>query len=241
MSKEAVLVVDQATKNFGSLQAVQPISLEVMPGQVLGIIGPNGSGKTTLFNCISGVMPPSSGRIRLNGRDMTGKRPHRYARAGLGRTFQIATPFTSMTVMQNMLVAEMVPDTVASREKARDILALLHLTRLTNESAASLSGGQMKLLELGRVMMCEPAVVLLDEIGAGVNPKLKEVIASSIRHFSELDVAFLLIEHDMDFVKNVCDEIIVMAFGEVIARGNFEEVTSSPRVIDSYLGAEVQQ
>lgn len=240
MTEQAVLAVEEISRSFGKLQAIRPMSLAVYAGQVLGIIGPNGSGKTTLFNCISGVLRPSSGRVLLRGEDMTGKRPHLFARKGLGRTFQIATPFMSMTVMENMLVPEMVPDTSASRRKAADILDMLKLTRLTNESAGNLSGGQMKLLELGRIMMCDPAVVILDEIGAGVHPNLKKVIADNIRHYRDHGVAFLLIEHDMDFIQDVCDDIVVMAYGEVIARGSFEEVTRHPRVIDSYLGAEIE-
>lgn len=240
MNEQPVLSVEDISRSFGKLQAIRPMSLAVHAGQVLGIIGPNGSGKTTLFNCISGVLRPSSGRVLLRGEDMTGKRPHRFARKGLGRTFQIATPFVSMTVMENMLVPEMVPGTEASRHKAAGILEMLKLTRLTHESAGNLSGGQMKLLELGRIMMCDPSVVILDEIGAGVHPNLKQVIADNIRHYRYRGVAFLLIEHDMDFVQDVCDDIIVMAYGEVIARGSFEEVTRSERVIESYLGAEIE-
>ncbi len=241
MNANPVLVVEEVSKWFGKLHAVQPISFTVQSGEVLGIIGPNGSGKTTLFNCISGVLRPSSGRVGLLGEDMTGRRPHLFARKGLGRTFQIATPFASMTVMENMLVPELVPDTEASREKAAGILDMLTLTRLTDDPAGDLSGGQMKLLELARIMMCDPAVVILDEIGAGVHPNLKKVIAENIRHYRGQGVAFLLIEHDMDFVREVCDDVVVMAYGEVIARGTFAQVTQSPRVIDSYLGAEVER
>src|SRR5699024_6801269 len=148
LTDQPVLELEEIAKSFGKLQAVQPLSLSVYPGQVLGIIGPNGSGKTTLFNCISGVLKPSSGKVRLNSVNLTGKRPHLFARKGLGRTFQIATPFVAMTVMENMLVPEMVRDTKASRRKAAEILEMLKLTRLTHESAGNLSGGQMKLLEL---------------------------------------------------------------------------------------------
>lgn len=240
MTDQPVLELEEIAKSFGKLQAVQPLSLSVYPGQVLGIIGPNGSGKTTLFNCISGVLKPSSGKVRLNSVNLTGKRPHLFARKGLGRTFQIATPFVAMTVMENMLVPEMVRDTKASRRKAAEILEMLKLTRLTHESAGNLSGGQMKLLELGRIMMCDPKIVILDEIGAGVHPNLKNVIADNIRHYQSRGVAFLLIEHDMDFIQDVCEDIVVMAYGEVIARGTFEEVTRSERVIESYLGAEIE-
>jgi branched-chain amino acid transport system ATP-binding protein len=240
MSEPAVLAVEEVSRSFGKLQAVQPINLAVHAGQVTGIIGPNGSGKTTLFNCLSGVLRPSSGRVLLRGENMTGKRPHLFARKGLGRTFQIATPFLSMSVLENLLVAEAVADTDASRQKAAGILERLRLTRLSDQSAGNLSGGQMKLLELGRILMCDPVLVLLDEIGAGVHPNLKNVIAESVRHYRDQGVAFLLIEHDMEFIQDVCDDIIVMAYGEVIARGRFDEVTRHPRVIDSYLGAELE-
>lgn len=236
---EVAFSAEGIRKSFGKLEAVRDVSIDVKRGSVLGLIGPNGSGKTTFFNCVSGLVRPEGGTVKLKGQDVTGKQPFRLARLGLGRTFQIATPFMSMTVLENLLVPEMVQDNKESRDRAYEILELLTLSRLAQAPASNLSGGQMKLLDFARVLMWSPTVVLLDEIGAGVHPKLKEVIVSAIDRFKALGVAFLLIEHDMDFVKMVCDELCVMSFGDLLIRGSFDAVLKDPQVMSSYLGAEV--
>lgn len=239
MTDQPVLQAHGIRMSFGNLRAVNGVSLDVARGTVVGLLGPNGSGKSTFFDCVSGIVKPDSGRVVLAGRDVTGQRAYKVARAGMGRTFQIATPFASMSVLENMLVPEMVGGGRDAEHRAWEILQRLTLDRLADEPADSLSGGQMKLLDFARLLMWAPKVVLLDEIGAGVHPKLKDVMIGAIRRYQEDGIGFLLVEHDMDFVQKLCNEVYVMALGEVIARGTFDQIVQDPKVIDSYLGAEV--
>lgn len=228
-------------KRFGSLAAVDGVSFEIGRGEILGIIGPNGSGKSTLFNLLSGLYRPDGGEVLLEGRPIGGLPAYRIARAGLCRTFQIAAPFGKMSVWDNLRTAAAIGHWHAHRERARSVLALLRLEPLAEELAENLSGGQQKLLELGRVLMRDPRVVLLDEIGAGVNPALKEQLGEAIlRQREEHGRSFAIVEHDMEFVRRLCDRVIVMALGKVVVEGRFEEVVAHPEVIESYLGVPVQ-
>jgi branched-chain amino acid transport system ATP-binding protein len=251
----ALLEVRGLGKAFGGIRAVHGVDLEVAAGGVTGLIGPNGAGKSTLFNLIAGALPPDAGSIRLAGEDVTGLPPHLLFAKGLVRTFQIPRPFQRLSLLENLLVVPVGGPTerlsaawlqrrriaareAGLRERAMATLRLLALDRLADEPAGELSGGQKKLLELGRVMMAEPRLVLLDEIGAGVNRTLLADLASHIERLNrEAGVTFLLIEHDMDLIARLCDPVVVMAEGQVLMRGPMEEIRRDPRVIEAYLGA----
>lgn len=235
---EPVLRVSEVSKRFGALTAVAGVSLQLAPGEILGVIGPNGSGKSTLFNLISGVYPPDGGQIYLQEKEITRLPAFRVARAGLCRTFQIASPFGKMSVWENLLTAASVGFWRGHARRAGEVLELLRLPHLRDELAENLSGGQQKLLELGRVLMRDPSVVLLDEIGAGVNPALKEQLAHAILEQRREGRAFVVVEHDMEFVRSLCDRVMVMATGKVIVEGDFDTVVAHPEVIESYLGME---
>jgi len=232
------LRAEKLRKRFGALTAVDGVSFQVAPGEILGVIGPNGSGKSTLFNLVSGVYRPDEGQVCLQGKSITGLPAFRVARAGLCRTFQIASPFSKMSVWDNLRTAASVGFWHGHAERAESVLALLRLTHLRDERAENLSGGQQKLLELGRVLMRDPSVVLLDEIGAGVNPALKDQLAEAILEQRRAGRAFVVVEHDMEFVRALCDRVMVMALGRVIIEGDFDTVVAHPEVIESYLGME---
>ncbi len=234
-----ILELADVHRSFGGIAAVNGVDLAVAPGEIVGIIGPNGSGKSTLFNLISGVYAPNRGTIRFQGRDITGWKPHRIARLGLGRTFQIPALFVNMTVWENLLTAAVEADWAHAPERAREVLALLTLERVRDERAENLSGGQQKLLELGRVLMRDPALVLLDEVTAGVHPTLRATNLSAVRDLRQRGKTFVVIEHDMELVRTICDRIVVMDFGEVIASGTFEEIAENPEVMEAYLGRRV--
>ncbi len=249
-----MLLIEGVSRRFGGALAVDGVSLEIAAGSVTGLIGPNGAGKTTLFNLIAGSLPPSAGRIVLEGIDIAHEPAHRRLGRGLARTFQIPRPFPAMTVLENVLLAArgqrgermfanwLRPGAVAAQERrnvaqARDIIAFLDLGRLEREPASRLSGGQRKLLELARVLMAQPRLVLLDEPAAGVNPTLLETIMSRIRTLNERGLTFLIVEHNMDLVTRLCGRAHVMAQGRVLASGTPAEVTADARVIEAYLGA----
>jgi branched-chain amino acid transport system ATP-binding protein len=241
-------------KSFGGIRAVADCSLTVERGQILGLIGPNGAGKTTLFNMLAGFLPPDSGRIELDGEDVTGRRPHELFRRGLVRTFQIAHELARMTVLENLMVvppgqsgehlltALLRPRRVAAeeralRERAEEVLARLKLGALRFELAGNLSGGQKKLLELGRAMMTEAKLVLLDEIGAGVNRSLLAELAGYIEQLNrEQGYSFCIIEHDMDLIARLCHPVVVMAEGRVLTQGSMAEIRANEAVIHAYLG-----
>ncbi len=252
-----MITVEGVSKYFGGVHAVENCTLEIARGSITGLIGPNGAGKTTLFNIIAGLFPPTHGRITLDGEDVTGLTPHELFHKGLVRTFQIAHEFSTMTVLENLM---MVPDrqhgeTLMNawiargkvraqerqiREKAEEVLAFLKIAHLTYERAGNLSGGQKKLLELGRTMMVDAKVVLLDEVGAGVNRTLLAEIGDAIIKLNkERGYTFCMIEHDMDFISRLCDPVIVMAEGSVLAQGTATEVRADETVIEAYLGRGV--
>ena len=246
--------VENLHKRFGGLRAVDDASVEIAAGSITGLIGPNGAGKTTLFNVIAGAFPPTSGRVFLDDKDITGLKPHELFARGVLRTFQIAHEFTTLTVTENLM---MVPggqrgerlldawfrprlvraEEAVIRSKAEEVLEFLGLTHLAQEPAGNLSGGQKKLLELGRTMMVEAKIVFLDEVGAGVNRTLLRTIGDAIERLNqERGYTFCMIEHDMDFISRLCDPVIVMAEGAVLMEGSAEEVKADSRVIDAYLG-----
>ncbi|MBB04443.1 MAG: ABC transporter ATP-binding protein [Pseudooceanicola sp.] len=249
-----MIVVDDIHKHFGGFHAVDGASLSIREGSITGLIGPNGAGKTTLFNVIAGLLPTTSGRVTMAGEDITGLPPHELFHKGLLRTFQIAHEFHSMTVRENLM---MVPGSqsgetlwnawfhrgrIASEEqdlrrKADEVLEFLTIAHLADEKAGNLSGGQKKLLELGRTMMVDARIVFLDEVGAGVNRTLLMTIADAILRLNrERGYTFVVIEHDMDFIDKLCDPVICMAEGRVLAEGTLAEIKANEQVIEAYLG-----
>jgi branched-chain amino acid transport system ATP-binding protein len=249
-----MIVVEDLHRHFGGFRAVDGASLTIRTGTITGLIGPNGAGKTTLFNVIAGRLPPTSGRVLMDGEDITGLPPHVLFGKGLLRTFQIAHEFGSMTVRENLM---MVPPNQAGetiwnswfargrvaaeekriRDKADEVLDFLTISHLADQKASMISGGQKKLLELGRTMMVDAKIVFLDEVGAGVNRTLLNTIGDAIiRLNKERGYTFCVIEHDMDFIARLCDPVIVMAEGKVLAQGTADEVKNDERVIEAYLG-----
>ena len=249
-----MIVVEDVHKHFGGFHAVDGASLSIAEGSITGLIGPNGAGKTTLFNVIAGVLPPTSGRVLMQGEDVTGLPPHELFHKGLLRTFQIAHEFSSMTVRENLM---MVPGAqsgetlwntwfgrkrIAEEEralmaKADEVLEFLTVDHLRDEKAGNLSGGQKKLLELGRTMMVDAKIVFLDEVGAGVNRTLLNTIGDAILRLNkERGYTFVVIEHDMDFIGRLCDPVICMAEGKVLAQGTLDEIKANEQVIEAYLG-----
>ncbi|MGH6916658.1 MAG: ABC transporter ATP-binding protein [Geminicoccaceae bacterium] len=248
-----MLEVEGVSKSFDTIRAVRDVSLAVQSGQIAGLIGPNGAGKTTLFNTVAGLHRPDRGAIRLDGRSIVGLEPHAVFRAGLTRTFQIPRPFPEMTVLENVML---VPGDQAGerfwnnwlaggrvraqerqiREQARELIAFCGLGQVTLDLARTLSGGQLKLLELARALMADPKIVLLDEPAAGINPALMEVLVEKILALNARGHAFLIIEHNMDLVMSICDPLMVMAGGELIFSGPAEAARRDPRVVDAYLG-----
>lgn len=258
MSFDAVIDVKGVTKRFGGLRAVNNCSLRVERGSITGLIGPNGAGKSTLFNMVAGNIVPDSGSIYFDGEDVTGMSPYKLFAKGLLRTFQIAHEFSHMTALENLMVVPgdqpgenlaniwFRPDFVRKaehhvRQKALDVIDFLKLGHVKNELAGNLSGGQKKLLELGRTMMVDAKVVLLDEVAAGVNRTLLQDLAANIERMNqELGYTFFVIEHDMDLIGRLCDPVIVMAQGEVIAQGPMAEIRANPEIIEAYFGSPVE-
>lgn len=248
-----VLEARNVSKRFGGVTAVDGMSFTVASGEILGLIGPNGAGKTTMFDLLAGSVAASSGEIRLMGQDVTRAPAHRRLAGGMGRTFQIPRPFPELSLLDNMLLARqdqsgerlwanftaprrIAAEERAARDKALALLDLVALRRLADEPARVLSGGQRKLLELARVMMADPKVVLLDEPAAGVNPTLLEVLIDRIREINGSGVTFVLIEHNIDMVTRLCHRVLVMASGALLCEGTPDVVARDPRVIEAYLG-----
>ena len=249
-----ILQVNHISKYFGGLAAVSNCSLNIKKGSITGVIGPNGSGKTTLFNLIAGNLKPNSGQVMFNNEEITSIPSYELFSKGLLRTFQIAHEFTNLTVLENLMMvpgnqsgeklmtALLNPKLVKKEEevvkqKAYEVIDFLNLKHLSNELAGNLSGGQKKLLELGRTMMVDAKIVLLDEVGAGVNRTLLKDIGTAIQRLNkEKGYTFCMIEHDMDFIKRMCDPVIVMAEGSVLFEGKPSEVMKNEKVIESYLG-----
>jgi len=249
-----MIVVENLSKHFGGIKAVDNVSLSIAPGSITGLIGPNGAGKTTLFNVIAGLHAPTSGRVLLDGQDITGLPPHELFARGMLRTFQIAHEFSTLTVRENLMLvpggqsgerlmdawlrpARVRAEEAALRRKADEVIEFLQINQVADELAGNLSGGQKKLLELGRTMMVDAKIVFLDEVGAGVNRTLPRTIGDAIQRLnSERGYTFCMIEHDMEFISRLCDPVIVMAEGGVLATGTAEEVRANEEVIEAYLG-----
>ena len=249
-----ILQVNSLSKYFGGLAAVSNCNLNIKKGSITGIIGPNGSGKTTLFNLISGNLKPNQGKVLFNNDDITGTPPYELFSKGILRTFQIAHEFTNLTVLENLMMVpgnqfgEKLTNVFLNskvikkqeeeiKNKALGVTEFLNLKHLANELAGNLSGGQKKLLELGRTMMVEASLVLLDEVGAGVNRTLLKDLGSAILRLNkERGYTFCMIEHDMDFISRMCDPVIVMSEGSVLFEGTSQEVKKNEKVINSYLG-----
>ncbi len=246
--------VENLHKHFGGFHAVDGASLEIAKGSITGLIGPNGAGKTTLFNVIAGRLAPTSGRVLMEGEDITGLPPHDLFHKGLLRTFQIAHEFGSMTCRENLMMVpaaqsgerlwnawfnrgRVAAEEARLRAKADEVLEFLTIPHLADERAANISGGQKKLLELGRTMMVDARIVFLDEVGAGVNRTLLNTIADAIVRLNrERGYTFCVIEHDMDFIGRLCDPVIVMAEGKVLAQGPADAIMQNEAVIEAYLG-----
>ncbi|MGN6770510.1 MAG: ABC transporter ATP-binding protein [Rhizobiaceae bacterium] len=249
-----IIEVRSVSKRFGGFLAVKECSLSVAAGSVTGLIGPNGAGKSTLFNMVAGNLVPTTGTIRLDGEDVTGLAAHELFSRGLLRTFQIAHEFSHMTVTENLMMvpsrqsgeslmdawfrpARVAQEEAAIRRKAEEVLGFLKIAHVKNELAGNLSGGQKKLLELGRTMMADAKVVLLDEIAAGVNRTLLNDLVSNIERLNrELGYTFFVIEHDMDLIARLCDPVIVMAAGSVMTEGHIGDIQKNEAVIEAYFG-----
>ena len=249
-----MITINNLTKKFGGFTAVNNASLTIEKGSITGLVGPNGAGKTTLFNVIAGVYKPSQGTVFLDGKDITGLEPHQLFHRGLLRTFQIAHEFSTMTVRENLMMVPgeqsgeklldvwLNPSKIREeenllRKKADEVIEFLEISHIANELAGNLSGGQKKLLELGRTMMVDAKIVFLDEVGAGVNRTLLNTIGDAIiRLNKERGYTFCVIEHDMEFIGRLCDPVIVMAEGGVLAKGTIDEIKSNEQVIEAYLG-----
>jgi branched-chain amino acid transport system ATP-binding protein len=249
-----MIVVENLSKHFGGIKAVDNVSLSIAPGSITGLIGPNGAGKTTLFNVIAGLHAPTSGRVLLDGQDITGLPPHELFARGMLRTFQIAHEFSTLTVRENLMLvpggqsgerlmdawlrpARVRAEEIELRRKADEVIEFLQISQVADELAGNLSGGQKKLLELGRTMMVDAKIVFLDEVGAGVNRTLLRTIGDAIQRLNrERGYTFCMIEHDMDFISRLCDPVIVMAEGAVLATGTAAEVRANDEVIEAYLG-----
>ncbi len=251
---ENILEINNLSKYFGGLAAVSDCSLKVKKGTITGIIGPNGSGKTTLFNLIAGNLKCSAGSVMFNNENITDVPAYELFSKGLLRTFQIAHEFTNLSVLENLMMvpgnqsgeqlinAIFKPSLIMKEEniikqKAIEVTEFLNLGHLRNELAGNLSGGQKKLLELGRTMMVDAKLVLLDEVGAGVNRTLLKDLGTAIEKLNkEKGYTFCMIEHDMDFIGRLCDPVIVMAEGSVLFEGSVEDAKKDEKVIESYLG-----
>lgn len=249
-----MIEVHDLHKHFGGFHAVDGASLRIETGSITGLIGPNGAGKTTLFNVIAGVLPPTQGRVIMDDEDITGLPPHTLFDKGLLRTFQIAHEFSSMTCRENLMMVpggqsgealwntwfgrkRIADEERALAAKADEVLEFLTVEHLADQPAGMISGGQKKLLELGRTMMVDAKIVFLDEVGAGVNRTLLNTIGDAIiRLNQERGYTFCVIEHDMDFIGRLCDPVICMAEGRVLAQGSLAEIKANDAVIEAYLG-----
>lgn len=236
---DGLLRVEAVSKAFGGLQALNEVSLAVNAGELVGLVGPNGSGKTTLINVINGYQTPDVGTIHLNGGRIDGRKPNRIARLGVARMFQATRIYPKLTVMENMLAVAYAVGRIPpgeARGEAQSILDLVDLGRMAGEYAASLSGGQRRLLEFALCFMGRPRLALLDEPFASVHPELKAVLDEGMQYYHAEGVAFLLVSHDVASVTAACDRMVVLAAGEIIADGPAREVPKDKRVIEAYLG-----
>lgn len=253
--REAILEVDALGKNFGGLQAIASCTFDVARNSITGVIGPNGAGKTTTLNVVAGEIKPDAGTVRFNGEVVTGARPYRMARLGVARTFQLARELGRLTVIENLCLAP-APQPGESllrallrgpqvrqrerqiRERAREVLRTFNLYDKRDELAATLSGGQKKLLEIARAVMAEPQLLLMDEPTAGVNPALRDRILDHIHQLNRDGLTVLIVEHNLSVIDQLCDDVIVMAAGTVLKRGRMATLRQDSDVITAYLGGQ---
>ncbi len=239
------LNVNNINKNFGGLQVLKDVSFQVRGPELIGLIGPNGAGKTTLTNVLDGALKPSSGTVYLNGKRIDTMPPYQVARVGLGRTFQVTRAFRRMTVLENLLVPAMAMSPTSRQkdfvDQAMDVLEFLTMDHLRNEYGRALSGGQQKLLELGRLLMLNPAIIILDEPFAGVHPRLMEIIYEYIHKVNKQGSAIIIISHDMDTIFTLSRRLLVLDYGDLIADGDPELVKNDPAVIEAYLGVDEEE
>ncbi len=246
-TEQPLLEGRNVSKYFGGLAAVNNVDFAVCPGEIVGLVGPNGSGKTTLFDCLSRLQKIDSGQILFKGQDVTRARPYQIARMGLARTFQVIRVYRKMTVLKNMLISHqwkdrsilrmLQPSHVNTERRARELLDFLQIAHLTDAQAGHLSGGQRRLLEIGMALMPDPDIMLLDEATSGVNPTLIETIKDRLRVLNAQGKTFLLIEHNINFIVDLCSRVYVLNHGEKLAEGTPQEIIENEAVIDAYFGS----
>lgn len=237
---DPILRIDSVTKAFGGLHAVDDVSFEIYPGEIIGLIGPNGAGKTTMFNIVSGYYAPTHGRIFFKGENISGKPPYKLAVRGIGRTFQVVKPFPGLTVLENVIIASFCryPQRERATEHAWKILELSGLADRANISASSLTLAGRKRLEIGKALALEPELLLLDEVVAGLNPTEADQTIELILKLRDQGITILIVEHIMRVIMSISDRVVVLNFGKKIAAGKPEQVAKDPQVVQAYLGGE---
>lgn len=249
MSRQPLLEGRNVSKYFGGLAAVNNVDFAIYPGEIVGLVGPNGSGKTTLFDCLSRVQQIDRGEVILKGKNITALKPHKVARMGLARTFQVIRVYRKMTVLENMVISRqwrdagifqmLKPRQKETEVRAHQLIEFLKLGHIIEELAGNLSGGQRRLLEIGMALMPDPDIILLDEATSGINPSLIETIKDRIRALNEQEQkTFLLVEHNINFISDLCSRVYVLNYGEKLAEGTPDEIKGNEAVIEAYFGAD---